>query len=113
MGQVLKKKDIVLVPVSFSDMSGCKKRPALIISNDRFNKASPDVLACSITSNMKGLGNLIRIKPEDWKEGLYSESGVKADSIQTIAKSIVIKKIGRLGTDRFNEVREKILELIG
>lgn len=112
MGQVLKQKDIILVPVSFSDGSGYKKRPALIISNDRFNGSSDDVVACSITSNMENHANLVRIMPEDWKGGLYSESGVKADSVQTIAKSIVIKKIGRLGSGRFREVREMVLSLI-
>ena len=111
MEQVLKRKDIVLVPFSFSDMSGYKQRPALVISGDRFNEVSPDLVLCSITSNIEDSDNLVLIKREDWKDGLYSESGVRVDSIQTVSKKIVIKKIGRLGTERFNVVKKKVIAL--
>ncbi len=48
----MKQKTIVLVPFPFSDQTGSKVRPALILSNNSFNKMSQDVLACAITSNI-------------------------------------------------------------
>ena len=45
MEQVLKKmnirqKEIVLLPYPFSDLEGKKVRPAVILSNDKFNEKS-------------------------------------------------------------------------
>jgi len=33
--------DIVLLPFPYSDLTGSKQRPALIISNEKFNKTNP------------------------------------------------------------------------
>lgn len=112
MVQVLRQKQIVLVPFPFTDRSGSKRRPALIISNDKFNDGSDDVIVCAITSNMSDDAYSVTIKPEDWKDGMYSESCVKAATIITIDTEIVIKPIGRLGSERFKEVLAKIHEII-
>ncbi len=112
MGQVLKKKDIILVPFPFSDQSGSKKRPGLIISHDRFNESSEDLIICAITSNVSNDKNTIVIKADDWKDGMYSESCVKAAIILTIERSIVLKRIGRLSGERFKEVIEKVHSII-
>ena len=113
MGEILKSKEIVLLPFPFSDQSGAKRRPALIISNDKFNSNSPDLVVCAITSNIDLSDPYsVLIRKEDWKSGLYSESCVKSSIILTIHKGLVLKKIGRLGTQRFNEVMEKIQRIL-
>jgi mRNA interferase MazF len=112
MEQILRKKDIVLVPFPFSDQSGMKKRPALIVSDDKFNQASSDIIICAITSNIDNDFHTVLIKPDDWKDGLYSESCVKVANILTVEKRIVLKRIGRLGAERFNAVIGKIHDII-
>ena len=112
MVQVLRQKQIILVPFPFSDQSGSKRRPALIISNDKFNDASQDVVACAITSNLSDDAFTIRIAPEDWKDGMYSESCVKAANIFTIDKAVVLRPIGRLSGERFKAVMAKIQEIL-
>jgi mRNA interferase MazF len=111
MEQILKRKDIILVPFPFSDLSSQKRRPAVIMSKDGFNEESPDVLVCAITSNISDADTSVLIKPEDWKDGLYSESCVKVATIMSIEKTMAVKKIGRLGTERFNEVKRKVIAL--
>jgi len=111
MVQVLRQKQIVLVPFPFSDQSGSKRRPALIISNDKFN-GNNDVIACAITSNISDDEYSVKINPEDWKDGMYSESCVKAATILTIDKDIVIKPIGRLSSERFKDVLAKLQRII-
>jgi len=44
--------DIVLVPFDFSDRSGSKLRPAVVVSTDEYNDRSPDVLVASLTGNL-------------------------------------------------------------
>ncbi len=113
MEQILRQKDIILVPFPFSDQSGTKNRPAAIISADKFNESSPDVIACAITSNTAASPYTVFIRREDWKDGLYSESCVKAGTIGSLDKRIILKKIGRLGAERFGEVMRKVKEILG
>ncbi|MFA6530224.1 MAG: type II toxin-antitoxin system PemK/MazF family toxin [Candidatus Micrarchaeia archaeon] len=112
MEQILRRKDIVFVPFPFSDQSGIKKRPVLIISNDSFNQNSQDVIACGITSNIDNEHYTVLIKEEDWKDGYYSESCVKVASVFTLDKKIILKRIGRLGSERFAEVMVKFNEMV-
>ncbi|MFH0927615.1 MAG: type II toxin-antitoxin system PemK/MazF family toxin [Candidatus Micrarchaeota archaeon] len=107
------RRDIVLVPFPFSDQSGSKRRPALIVSSDKFNAKSEDVVALAITSFCDGEPYEIAIKAEDWKDGLYSESYVKAWAIGAIDKGLVIKRIGRLAPARYEEAVGKMREIIG
>lgn len=112
MEQVLNRKDIILVPFPFSDQSGSKQRPALVLSNDDFNKKSNDIVVCAITSNMD-TDRSIRIERDDWKDGLYSECCVRYSTILTIDKKIVLKRIGRLSSERFKDVMKKVDEIFG
>ena len=111
MEQILKRKDIILVPFPFSNQAESKKRPALIVSNDSFNERSADVIACAITSNIDA-DYSVYINPEDWKDGMYSESCVKVANVFTLEKKIIFKRIGRLSSERFNEVSSKLNEII-
>lgn len=112
MEQILKRKDIVLAPFPFTDQSGGKRRPVLVLSNDRFNDTSQNVIVCAITSNISNDPYSIYIKAEDWKDGMYSESCIKAWNILTLDKKLVIKRIGRLSSGRFNEAIAKISEIM-
>jgi len=42
--------DIVLVPFPFSNQTTIKKRPAAIISSQRYNAASQDIIIMAVTS---------------------------------------------------------------
>lgn len=47
-GIMLKQRDIVLIPIPFTDLTSQKKRPAIIISSDvlkTFGRVKPDILA--------------------------------------------------------------------
>jgi mRNA interferase MazF len=42
--------DVILVPFPFTDQSSSKKRPAVVISTDRYNAQRPDFIIMAITS---------------------------------------------------------------
>jgi mRNA-degrading endonuclease toxin of MazEF toxin-antitoxin module len=44
--------DIVLVPFPFTDQTTTKKRPAVIISAEDYNRKSPDLIIMAITSQI-------------------------------------------------------------
>lgn len=42
--------DIVLVPFPFTDQSGTKRRPAVVVSSQRYHTERPDLVIMAITS---------------------------------------------------------------
>ena len=46
--------DVLLVPFPFTDQSGSKKRPAVVVSSARFQQERPDLFLMPITSQNPG-----------------------------------------------------------
>lgn len=112
-GTSFEQRDIILVPLPFSDLSSAKQRPALILSNDRYNSCSDDVLVCGITSNLKDADYSVLISGSDLvSSNLSFVSRIKADKIFSLEKSIFRKKIGRISLEKFREVCDLISSLI-
>ncbi|MGE3342591.1 MAG: type II toxin-antitoxin system PemK/MazF family toxin [Vicinamibacterales bacterium] len=44
--------DVVLVPFPFTDQTAAKKRPAVVISSQAYNRQRPDVIVMAITSRV-------------------------------------------------------------
>ena len=106
-----KSGDIVLIEVIFSEQNESKKRPALIISTDEYNKSRKDIIIAAITSNTS------RILPgdtliDDWeKAGLLCSSVVTA-TIQTIKNDMIYKKLGNLSKNEFESVKTNLKKAI-
>ena len=45
--------DVVLVPFPFTDQSGIKKRPAVVVSSNNYNISRRDLLIMAITSQVR------------------------------------------------------------
>jgi len=103
--------DIVLIDFSYSDLRRSKFRPALVISNSRYNSTSFDVVVLRITSKPKGEW-AIKITNKDVESGfLEVESYAKVDSIFTIEKKMIAKVVGKLNKEKVDEVKMKLGEL--
>lgn len=91
------QRDIVLVPFPFSDQSGRKVRPAIVVSNSVFNQASDDVLLMGMTSNIAKEQYTVLVTKKNLEEGtLKDDCCIKVENILKIDKSLVIKKIDRV-----------------
>lgn len=108
----MKQRDIVLVPFPFSDNSGQKIRPALIVSNNNFNQTSDDVVVCAITSNVKPLRYSVIINQNNIESGiLHESSAIKIETLFKIQKSLIIKIIGSINKATFEKVIKVLIEL--
>lgn len=91
-----RRGDVVLVPIAFTDQSGAKRRPAVIISSDGYNAQSPDVMIASITSNLAAMrhpgDHLIRF----WHEAGLLRPALLQAKIATIEASIITRQLGKL-----------------
>jgi mRNA interferase MazF len=107
------QKDIVLVHFPFSDRNEQKVRPALIVSNDAFNKQSTEYIMIPITSVIKSMPYSVIIKQENLSSGkLIVESRIRFDKFFTLDKRIIRFKIGTLNNYTFVKVRKEILNLL-
>lgn len=93
--------DIVLLPFPFTDRSGAKKRPVLIL-------AAPDgigdFIAVPVTSQ-PGHDNTVDLRQPDLKDGtLPKPSWIKADKPVTLHASLV--------QQRFGSVQKAVLDAV-
>lgn len=93
---VYRKGDVVLVPFDFTDLSGSKVRPAIIISTDEYNQQSPDVLIASITGNLHPLPHPGDHQITGWQAAGLSLPSLAQTKIATIENQLVVRKLGEL-----------------
>lgn len=106
-----RRGDVIVVEVVYSDGSGAKRRPAVVVSDARFHRKLPDLIAAPITSQPRhvekpGPGD---VPIANWRRaGLRHPSAVRAGKIVAVDKAIIRKKIGRLPVDTMKGI-ERIL----
>jgi mRNA interferase MazF len=94
---IYKKWDIVLVNFPFSDLTASKKRPALIISPDEYNK-SEDVIIAFITSNLPEKTGRYEYYINEWQNSGLLKTSILKMKLATVTKLVIHKKLGTLHT---------------
>jgi mRNA interferase MazF len=88
--------DVVLVPFPFTDQTATKKRPAVVVSSDGYNKARPDIILMAITGHLSDYPRIGEVVVSDWKKaGLLKTSTIKP-ILTTIEKTLIIRTLGQL-----------------
>ncbi|MFP3950115.1 MAG: type II toxin-antitoxin system PemK/MazF family toxin [Candidatus Micrarchaeia archaeon] len=107
----MRKGDLCLVRVDFIETSESKVRPAIIISNNSYNKSHPDLIICSVTTNSSH-DCFLEIKKADLASGqLYPGSGVRFDSVTRVDKERFGKKIGKVTPEFHSALVNRITAL--
>ena len=101
-GIMYNQKEIVLIPFPYSDLTGFKKRPALILSNSKLNKTE-DRICCLITSQKTKQGISINKKSIEFGK-LPFKSWVKPHRVFTINEKIIIKNICKINANFHNKI---------
>ncbi len=88
--------DVILVPFPFTDQSGVKKRPAVIISSNGYNLNRRDIVIMSITGQVRTPFSFGEVMLADWQAaGLIKASSLKP-VFTTIEQGLVIRTLGVL-----------------
>lgn len=110
---IYNQREIVLVPFPYSDLTAIKKRPVLIISNNKFNKENDDVVVAAITSKTFSDEYSVAIIDQDLEFGILPEDSViKTAKLFTVSKSRIVKKFSIINNITFQKVTSKIEKLI-
>ena|SRR3989344_7241437 len=103
------KGDVVVLPFPFTDLSGSKKRPSLVIAS----LLGDDVILCQITSKDKNDSYSIELLDNSFEKGnLPIQSFIRPNRIFTADKNIIVEKRGHLKNNAIIKVEEKIIEII-
>ena len=107
------KKDLLLVPFPFSDQSGRKVRPVIVISNNEFNSYSDDVIVVGVTSNISKDKYTINLTNNELDEGKLSTTCcIKVENVLKLDKELIIKKIGKINKETLKKIIDKLFEII-
>lgn len=92
---VIWQRSVVILPFPFSDLQRRKARPAVIISNNKYNRRSNDVVAVPLTSSQKQSKYNVPVTSRDMESGeLVADSNARIDKIFSVEKGIIAKRIG-------------------
>jgi mRNA interferase MazF len=104
--------DIVVVPFPYSDQFAEKRRPALVVSSDKFNRKHGLLWVSMITSASKApWDGDVAIVPSH-QMGLPSPSMVRTAKIATIEPSRVLRVAGRIDKPTTTQVQRELLNAI-
>lgn len=107
-----KQGDIALIPVPFTDLSSQKRRPVIVISSDRYNQQSSDMVVVAMTSQPLRTDFGFTLTNENLVDGALNRPGqVRVDKIYTLSQANVVKTFGRVNAEVIQQIRSLIQEL--
>jgi mRNA interferase MazF len=103
------KGDVVIIPFPFSDLTGSKKRPALVLADLPGN----DIILCQLTSQNSGDPNIIVLTAGDFSSGgLQITSYIRPPRLFTADKSIIVRKTGSVNAAVIARVTNILAKLL-
>lgn len=102
----MNKGDIVLIPFPFTDLSGVKNRPALILA-----AGEVDVTVSFVTKQLRWQEDFdVKIEPSK-TNGLKTTSLIRLSKLATIDKDLMIGKLGNLSQNELASVNKSLVKI--
>ena len=99
--------DVLLAALVFSDTSGAKKRPVMVVHD----AGDADLLVVPVTSHPPRTAENVSVAA--WgAAGLRLASTVRTAKLTTLAKSTVARQLGRLAEEDEQRVRDTLRRLL-
>jgi mRNA interferase MazF len=109
---VYSRGDVVLVGFVFSDESGKKMRPAVVISSAAYHRARHEAVVAAITSNVRRRlfgDHLIA----NWKEAGLLFPSVATGILRTIKQTMIDRKIGSMPRRDMEAIDRELRRALG
>jgi mRNA interferase MazF len=103
----MQKGDIVLIPFPFTDLTGNKLRPAVILVQTRL-----DLTVCFITSQLQWQEPTDVLLQPKVSNGIKKPSLIRVSKIATLDKTLALGKIGSIDTVELAELNLKLKQLL-
>ena len=103
----MKKGDLVLIPFPFTDLTGAKNRPALILIEREL-----DITVSFITTQINWQDEFdLPIEPSV-ENGIKKNSLIRLSKMTTLSKELVIGRLGSLTEVQVSEVNQQLIKLL-
>jgi mRNA interferase MazF len=115
----VRRGDLVILDHPFSDASGSKVRPALVVQDDARNSHLTETIVALVTKNVRYVGSdrtqlLIDLNTPDGKaSGLNLNSAVKCGKLYTVHESAIVKRIGALPAVLMRQIDNCLKQALG
>ena len=103
----MKKGDIVLIPFPFTDLTGNKLRPALVLLS-----GSVDVTVAFITTQLRWKESSDVILSPTEQNGLKQESLIRLAKLATLDSNLVDGLLGEIDPAKIIEVNRNLKDLL-
>jgi mRNA interferase MazF len=103
----MQKGDIVLIPFPFTDLSGNKLRPAVVLAVTKL-----DLTVCFITSQLQWQEPTDVVLQPKVSNGIKKPSLIRVSKIATLDKTLTLGKIGSIDTLESNDLNIKLKQLL-
>ena len=114
--RIYRQGEVVVVSIPFSDQSGTKARPALVVSVQTFHRSLPDTLVCPISSQPRhyrrpGPGD---VPLRSWSAaGLRHPSTARVSKVLAVDNAIVRAILGRVAADDLDRIKHALRSAFG
>jgi len=104
--------DVVLISFIFSDETGVKRRPAVIISSNVFHSGRDEAIIAAITSRTdRALVGDHRIN--DWRGAGLLFPSVATSVIRTVKQSMIARRLGSMPSPDMEIINNKMRLVLG
>ena len=106
-----KRGDVVLVDFVFSEETGSKRRPVLLLSSEWYMQSRQEVVVSAITSNTRRLlaGDHLMF---DWEEAGLLFPSVTTGILRTIKQSMIERKMGVVSPRDLTEIESNLIQIL-
>ena len=107
-----KRGEVILVGITFTDESGWRIRPAVVVSSSAYHRARQEVVVAAITSNIRRLlfGDHMLA---GWKEAGLLFPSVVTGIIRTIRQTMIHRRLGSLAKADLEAVDSRLRRCLG
>ena len=109
----IRLRDVLLVPFPFTDQSGTKKRPAVVVSSSGYNTKRRDIVIMAITSQVREPLGFGEAMVADWQSAGLIKVSVLKPVLATIEQGLVVRTLGTLAVADAKTLRKVVSEVIG
>ena len=105
------RSDVILVSFIFSDESGERRRPAVIVSSDAYHQSRQEAIIAAITSRTDRIlaGDYLI---SDWQGAGLLFPSVATGIIRTIKQGMIAKKFGTMPRPDMQAIEDKLRDAL-
>lgn len=104
---------VALVGFVFSDESGAKLRPVIVVSTTAYHRDRQEAIVVAVTSNLERRPLVGDHLIDDWKQAGLLFPSVASGIVRTVKRRMIERVIGRLSRDDLAGVETGLRRALG